>query len=56
MPTYIFICNNCGNSSELIQSINEELTPPTCICGENMVRQYFAPPIQFKGKGWANKE
>lgn len=55
MPTYVFICNNCGNCSEVIQSITEELTAPTCICGEVMARKFFAT-IEFKGKGWAGKE
>jgi putative FmdB family regulatory protein len=56
MPTYVYICYECGNSSEVIQSINEQLTAPTCICGTRMTRKFFAPPIEFKGKGWAGKE
>ena len=58
MPTYDYICSNCGKTTEVIHSINGS-PPSTCpACGaEGTLTKAFNPPtIHFKGSGWAKKD
>ena len=58
MPTYDYICSNCGRTSEIVHSINAG--PPSACpsCGAvGTLRKAFNPPtIHFKGSGWAKKD
>jgi putative FmdB family regulatory protein len=58
MPTYDYICSNCGKMTEVIHSING--SPPSACpaCGvEGALTKAFNPPtIHFKGSGWAKKD
>lgn len=52
MPTYEYVCKQCGHLFEIVQSMRDEpLTEcPEC-AGE--LRKVFAPPaISFKGSGF----
>ena len=58
MPTYDYICSNCGKTSEIVHSINGG-PPAACpACGAvGTLRKSFNPPtIHFKGSGWAKKD
>ena len=58
MPTYDYVCSNCGRTSEIVHSING--SPPVACpaCGAvGTLRKAFNPPtIHFKGSGWAKKD
>lgn len=57
MPTYEYFCPLCQARSIVAASINEKITPPTCLnCDVTTVRLYSLPPIHFKGEGWAGKK
>jgi putative FmdB family regulatory protein len=58
MPTYDYICSNCGKTTEIVHSINAG-PPAACpACGAvGTLRKAFNPPtIHFKGSGWAKKD
>jgi putative FmdB family regulatory protein len=52
MPTYEYLCKDCGHTFEVVQSMNDE---PLTVCPEcgGDLRKIFAPPaIAFKGSGF----
>ena len=52
MPTYEYVCIECGDRTEVVQSIVDE--PPTIctVCGGRL-RKVFSPvSIVFKGSGF----
>ena len=58
MPTYDYICSNCGKTTEIVHSINGS-APSACpaCAAEGTMRKAFNPPtIHFKGSGWAKKD
>jgi putative FmdB family regulatory protein len=58
MPTYDYICSNCGRTSEIVHAISSG-SPSACpACGAvGTLRKAFNPPtIHFKGSGWAKKD
>jgi putative FmdB family regulatory protein len=58
VPVYEYVCSNCGERTDILQSVNDP-TPQFCpSCGaEGTLRKAFAPPmIVFKGSGWAKKD
>jgi putative FmdB family regulatory protein len=52
MPTYEYACTECGNRTEVVQSISDA-SPTTCtVCG-GPLRKVFSPVgIVFKGSGF----
>lgn len=53
MPIYEFICQECGNEFERIQSWSDPSTPVCSECAStNVVRRLSPPAIHFKGSGW----
>ena len=52
MPTYEYACTECGDRTEVVQSISEA-PPTTCtVCGGTL-RKVFSPVgIVFKGSGF----
>lgn len=53
--TYTFKCDNHKKPlfTYTVQSMLEDLRVPTCIdCGQEMKRQYDAPPVTWMGSGW----
>jgi putative FmdB family regulatory protein len=52
MPTYEYACTECGDRTEVVQSISD--APPTicAVCG-GQLRKVFSPVgIVFKGSGF----
>ena len=56
MPTYDYICTNCGQRAEVMHSVHAA-GPEACpACGGSMRKVVSAPAIVFKGSGWAKKD
>jgi len=53
MPIYEFVCENCGNEFEKLQSFSDT-TMPTCpkCQSVSVQRKLSSPAIHFKGSGW----
>lgn len=52
MPTYDYLCRDCGNVTEVIHSMLED-GPTVCeICGGSLRRVLFPTGIIFKGPGF----
>lgn len=53
MPIYEYICQKCGEKTEVIHAYSD---PPLKICphcgGRHLKKAFSAPAIQFKGSGW----
>jgi putative FmdB family regulatory protein len=53
MPTYEYVCRNCGHRFDIVQSIHDDPLTVCPNCGESQLRKVFAPPaIAFKGSGF----
>jgi putative FmdB family regulatory protein len=53
MPTYVYICENCGGRKEVVAEITEEVEKPFCdLCELDMVRLFGVGAIRFNGGGW----
>lgn len=52
MPTYGYRCKSCGNTFEIVQSINEEPIRecPKCSCEVSKI--FYPVGIAFKGSGF----
>ena len=56
MPTYDYVCQNCGHAMEVMHSVHGH-GPASCPkCGGAMKRAFSPPAVHFKGTGWARKE
>jgi putative FmdB family regulatory protein len=52
MPTYEYICKQCGHLFEIVQSMKDDALTECPQCGGEL-RKVFAPPaIAFKGSGF----
>jgi putative FmdB family regulatory protein len=52
MPTYEYICKQCGHLFEIVQSMKDDTLTECPQCGGEL-RKVFAPPaIAFKGSGF----
>jgi putative FmdB family regulatory protein len=52
MPTYEYVCKNCGHLFEIVQSMKDDPLTECPECGGEL-RKVFAPPaISFKGSGF----
>ena len=52
MPTYEYVCKQCGHLFEIVQSMRDEPLRECPECGGEL-RKVFAPPaISFKGSGF----
>lgn len=53
MPTYAFICDDCGSRFEQYLPYSQNGDNPRCPNGHRHVRRLFSPPaIVFKGSGF----
>ena len=53
MPIYEFVCQNCNNNFEKIQSFSNTAVANCPICdSQDVARQMSCPAIHFKGSGW----
>ena len=56
MPTYDYVCANCGREVEVVHAIHGH-GPSACnSCGGPMKKAIVASAVHFKGSGWARKE
>ena len=52
MPTYEYMCRDCGHTFDIVQSMWDESLTMCPECGGSL-RKVFAPPaISFKGSGF----
>lgn len=55
MPTYEYKCQDNQHPFTEIRGINDKQQQETCPeCGSSLMRVFSAPPIQFKGSGYAS--
>jgi len=52
MPIYEYVCEKCGEKTEVIQRIGERPLRVCPRCGGRLKKAVSAPAIQFKGSGW----
>lgn len=52
MPTYEYVCRDCGEHLEVVQSFTEEALTQCGRCGGNLRKVFSAAGIIFKGSGY----
>jgi putative FmdB family regulatory protein len=52
MPTYEYVCRNCGHGFEIVQSMRDEPLTICDVCGGELRKVFAAPAISFKGSGF----
>lgn len=52
MPTYEYVCKNCGETIEVFQSFSDKPLKKHKECGGNLQKVFHARGIVFKGKGF----
>src|SRR5262245_46252860 len=52
MPIYEYICEKCGEKTEVIQRVGEAPLRVCPHCSGRLKKAVSAPAIQFKGSGW----
>ena len=58
MPTYDYVCSNCGRTTEIVHSISGSgpIACPACGAEGTLTKVFNPPTIHFKGSGWAKKD
>jgi putative FmdB family regulatory protein len=52
MPTYEYVCRNCGRMFEIAQSMSDAPLTICDVCGGELRKVFTAPAISFKGSGF----
>ena len=52
MPTYEYLCTECGDRKEVVQSFTEDSLTTCEVCGGKLRKVIFPVGIQFKGSGF----
>jgi len=52
LPTYEYLCVECGNRKEVVQSFTDESLTTCELCGGRLRKVIFPVGIQFKGSGF----
>lgn len=52
MPTYEYVCKNCGENIEVFQSFSDKPLKTHKECGGDLQKVFHARGIVFKGKGF----
>lgn len=52
MPTYEYVCKNCGEHLELFQSFKDKPLKEHDACGGELQKRFHASGIVFKGSGF----
>jgi len=52
MPTYEYVCKNCGENIEVFQSFSDKPLKKHKECGGDLQKVFHARGIVFKGKGF----
>jgi putative FmdB family regulatory protein len=52
MPTYEYVCKNCGENLEVFQSFSDKPLKKHKVCGGDLQKVFHARGIVFKGSGF----
>lgn len=52
MPTYEYLCTECGDRKEVVQSFTDDSLTICEVCGGKLRKVIFPVGIQFKGSGF----
>jgi putative FmdB family regulatory protein len=52
MPTYEYVCKNCGENIEVFQSFSDKPLKKHKVCGGQLQKVFHARGIVFKGDGF----
>jgi putative FmdB family regulatory protein len=52
MPTYEYVCKNCGETIEIFQSFSDKPLKKHKTCGGQLQKVFHARGIVFKGSGF----
>jgi putative FmdB family regulatory protein len=52
MPTYEYVCKNCGETIEVFQSFSDKPLKKHKTCGGQLQKVFHARGIVFKGSGF----
>ncbi|MBI3649260.1 MAG: hypothetical protein HY240_11010 [Actinobacteria bacterium] len=52
MPTYEYVCRDCGRVFEVVRSMAQESLTICDECGGELRKVFAAPAISFKGSGF----
>jgi putative FmdB family regulatory protein len=52
VPTYEYVCANCKNRTEVVQSFSDPPLTTCALCGGELRRVFYPATIQFKGSGF----
>jgi putative FmdB family regulatory protein len=52
LPTYEYLCTECGDRKEVVQSFTEPSLTTCEVCGGKLRKVIFPVGIQFKGSGF----
>jgi putative FmdB family regulatory protein len=52
LPTYEYLCTECGDRREVVQSFTEPSLTTCQVCGGKLRKVIFPVGIQFKGSGF----
>jgi putative FmdB family regulatory protein len=52
MPTYEYVCTDCGNQLEVVQQMTEEPLTTCGVCGGTLRKVFHPAGILFKGSGF----
>jgi putative FmdB family regulatory protein len=52
MPTYEYVCRDCGHRFEIVQSMLDEPLSMCPECGGNLRKVFTPPAITFRGSGF----
>ena len=52
MPTYEYACTECGDRTEVVQSIADAPLTTCTVCGGRLRKKFSAVGVVFKGSGF----
>ncbi len=52
MPTYAYMCRDCGHTFDIVQKMTEDTLTICPRCGGRLRKVFAAPAIAFKGSGF----
>lgn len=56
MPTYEYVCDNCGDRTTVMRGFDEPEQEYSCeLCKGALTRIWTAPGLHFKGGGWGGQ-
>jgi len=56
MPTYEYLCRQCGTRLEVVQSFSDDALTVCDDCGGELRKVFSAAGLIFKGSGWHIKD